>query len=215
MKNYIISSLAFLFIATTIACTTSKKPTTVRIEDEQNNVIEYQVMDYNYPLADSIAKYSEAGASSDKVAKRMTTYADDLRPNMRDRASVMQFNNGIIVAMDKGNVFEVSDAILTETGKQQLQHLAFNLKQMPDTYILVVGRTDNTGTQELNEKLAYRRAAYAANYLRGCGIDESRLFIDSFGEKFPDHGNNSAYLRAKNRRVDFMIIPSNEMNKEQ
>jgi outer membrane protein OmpA-like peptidoglycan-associated protein len=79
---------------------------------------------------------------------------------------------------------------------------------------MVAGRADIDGKMGKNNKLAYKRAAVAANYLHGCGVDEARFFVDSYGEEYPDYRNNSKLNKERNRRVDFLIIPSNVMREE-
>ncbi|WP_341224408.1 OmpA family protein [uncultured Arcticibacterium sp.] len=169
---------------------------------------------YNFPLADTISKYSTEGRAGSLMSDWMKTYAKDLNANLNQEATVLHFGEGVIVALDKGDMYGVEDFVLNEDAKAALRKLAFNLQQEPDTYVLVAGRTDASGSAEFNDKLAFRRAAIAANYLKGCGIDESRFFIDSFGEKYPDYQNSSKINRDRNRRVDFLILPSNEMREQ-
>lgn len=221
MKKLQMLITVFIGIAIlTSACQTTKTAAdqngkeALKVLDINDNSIVYEVMDYDYPLADTVAKYSWKGQGEFELENQMTKYADILRPNMKGKASVLQFNEGIVVSLDRGDVFDSNEAMLTKNGKAQLRYLAFSLKKMPDTYIYAVGRTDATGTKEFNQNLSIKRAAYAANYLRGCGIAQDRFFIDGYGETFPDFANSSPYLRDKNRRVDFLIIPSNEMRKE-
>ncbi|AWV98269.1 OmpA family protein [Arcticibacterium luteifluviistationis] len=169
---------------------------------------------YNFPLADTISKYSTEGKTGSLLSDWMKTYAKDLNANLNQEATVLHFGEGVIVALDKGDMYGVEDFILNEDAKTALRKLAFNLQQEPDTYILVAGRTDASGSADFNEKLAFRRAAIAANYLKGCGVDESRFFIDSYGEKYPDYQNSSKINRDRNRRVDFLILPSNQMREQ-
>ena len=60
----------------------------------------------------------------------------------------------------------MGDAVLFQTGKYALSagaeavlsRVAYNLDQFPDTDITVVGYTDNTGSEQLNQKLSEERA---------------------------------------------------------
>lgn len=177
---------------------------------------DYQEEPYisEFPLADSALKYSSEGTLNTKLTNRMSEHAEMLSSNLDGLASVIQYGEGVIVAMDQGDVFEKDDFTLNENAKNILRHLAFNLKEMPETYILVAGRADSDGASDHNDKLAFKRAAQAANYLHGCGIEEDRFFVDSYGEKYPDFRNNTGINKNKNRRVDFLIIPSNSLREE-
>ncbi|KPM48291.1 OmpA family protein [Jiulongibacter sediminis] len=167
-----------------------------------------------FPLADTVLKYSSEGSTNYKLTNTMGHHAEMISSNLNGRASVLQYGEGVIVALDQGDIFESDEFTLNEKSKDVLRSLAYNLKQMPDTYILVAGRADSDGSAEHNDKLAYKRAAMAANYLHGCGIDENRFFVNSYGEKYPDFKNNTSISKNKNRRVDFLIIPSNELRNE-
>lgn len=197
-------------VETTLATNNSIAEDEVIFTDEVYN----NEVAYNFPLADTIAKYSTEGRTGSLLSDWMKTYAKDLNANLNQEATVLHFGEGVIVALDKGDMYGVEDFILNEDAKAALRKLAFNLQQEPDTYVLVAGRTDASGSADFNEKLAFRRAAIAANYLKGCGIDESRFFIDSYGEKYPDYQNSSKINRDRNRRVDFLILPSNEMREQ-
>ncbi|MGR3810920.1 OmpA family protein [Jiulongibacter sp. NS-SX5] len=177
---------------------------------------DYTEVEYvsEFPLADTVLKYSSQGFTGARLTEAMSVNAKGISENLDGRASVLQYGEGIIVALDQGDIFESGEYKLNEKSKDVLRALAFNLKQMPETYILVAGRADSDGATEANDKLAYMRAATAANYLHGCGVEEDRFFVDSFGEKYPDFKNNSKLSKNKNRRVDFLIIPANSMRED-
>ncbi len=185
------------------SCKTSQK--SVQVTDS-----DYVMGNYDFPLADTAMKYTSANAI---LTEEMTDQVKEIMPNLYGKATVMQFGEGIVVSLDRGNIFGVNDFLLNENSKDIIRHLGFNLTENPDTYILVVGRTDATGPAEYNQNLAYRRACAVANYLVGCGINKDRMFVDTFGEKFPDFSNNRAFSRNLNRRVDFLILPSNYMRR--
>jgi outer membrane protein OmpA-like peptidoglycan-associated protein len=178
---------------------------------------EYKQMEYvnAFPLVDTILKYSSDGRVNYRLTQNMTALSKELTSNLGDKASVMQYGEGIIVALDQGDIFEKNGFTLNENAKDILRYLAYNLQKNPDTYIMVAGRADSDGKNDKNDKLAYKRAAVAANYLHGCGIDEDRFFVDSYGEKYPDYRNNTKFNMDKNRRVDFLIIPSNQMREDE
>jgi len=164
-----------------------------------------------FPLVDSVLKYSSDGNVNYRLTEEMALLAEELSSNLEGQASVLQYGEGVIVALDQGDIFAKSEIALNDNSKDILRHLAFNLQKRPDTYIMVAGRADSDGSMDKNDKIAYKMAAVAANYLYGCGISEDRFFVDSYGEKYPDYRNNSRLNKDRNRRVDFLIIPSNQM----
>jgi outer membrane protein OmpA-like peptidoglycan-associated protein len=211
MKNLkllaIVAFAAFAFGA----CKTSKMPSNSGVMYQTDVVTTNDLKGMNYPLADSIMKYSMSGNADAVLTNEMVSLSKAVTDNMFDKASVSQFGQGVVVSFNKGNVFGVDDFTLNEETKSALRNLAFNLNQNPQSYIVVFGRADATGSADHNETLAYKRAATVANYLSGCAINKDRLFVESFGEKYPDYKNSTSINKNKNRRVDIMIIPSNEM----
>lgn len=79
------------------------------------------------------------------------------------------------------------------------------LKTNPGTKAQVEGHCDERGTNEYNMALGAHRARAAQDYLKGAGIEASRLSTVSYGEEMPlDPGHNEAAW-AKNRRDHFNV----------
>ncbi len=206
LKTLLMLSLVGLSI---FACKTSNTATSSKTNNV--NIVEtVDLEDLNFPLADTIMKYSMAGQADIPLTNEMVSLSKEVAENMNNEASVSQYGQGVIVSFDKGNAFAVNDYMLNENMKNSIRKLVFKLKENPSSYIVVFGRADATGPAEYNEKLAQRRASTVANYMLDCTIERERLFVDSFGEKFPDFKNNTAMNKNRNRRVDILIIPSNE-----
>ena len=72
--------------------------------------------------------------------------------------------------------------------------------------VRVEGHTDNRGKPAHNRDLSDRRAKSVMKWLVEHGIDQGRLEAQGFGPDHPIADNKTADGRAKNRRVDFIII---------
>lgn len=113
----------------------------------------------------------------------------------------------------------LGDAILFQTGKSNLSQaadatlsrIAYNLKQFPDTDVTVVGYTDSTGSESLNQTLSEQRAQSVVNYLESLGIPASRLKAVGMGESDPIATNATPEGRAQNRRVEMFITADQTM----
>jgi OOP family OmpA-OmpF porin len=81
-----------------------------------------------------------------------------------------------------GNIDESS---LTEFEKRQLDEVANIMKKYPDIRISIVGHICNSGTETENIKVGAARAKAVAHYLRGKGIDRSRMDVSSVSESDP------------------------------
>lgn len=197
-------------LVTSVGCKTSQKNYTKISESEYKE----SALQGRFPLADSSFSYNLEGTAGMELEETMDYYMSNVYPNLKDRASVLQFGQNIAVYLDRGDVFDFADYELKDYAKRTLRELATHLRKRTDTYILVTGRTDAIGAKDYNDDLAYLRAAVAANYLNELGIDEDRFYIDSFGENFPHFTNYIPEGRAKNRRVDLLIVPNNEMRED-
>lgn len=113
----------------------------------------------------------------------------------------------------------MGDAVLFPTGKYNLSagaeavlsRVAYNLDQFPDTDITVVGYTDNTGTEQLNQKLSEERAQSVASYLENHGVTAARVKTLGEGWNDPIASNSTPEGRAQNRRVEIYITASQQM----
>lgn len=82
------------------------------------------------------------------------------------------------------------------------------LKENPQIRVEIGGHTDPSGTDKANLKISEKRAQSAKKYLMDkFGIAENRLVIKGYGATKPIADNKTQEGRAKNRRVEFRVIP--------
>ena len=86
-----------------------------------------------------------------------------------------------------------------------LNRFAVTLKENPVTYVTIIGHTDSTGTDAINNPLSVNRAAATRDYLGGRGVAMRRIAIDGRGSYEPIASNNTAGGRAMNRRVEIYV----------
>jgi len=100
---------------------------------------------------------------------------------------------------DKYNLKPEAQAILKAGAPAYLKYREYKL--------VVEGHADERGTVEYNLALGDKRAAEAAKYLVGLGIEKERIKTISYGKEMPlDKGHDEAAW-AKNRRAHFVIFP--------
>ncbi|WP_339634265.1 OmpA family protein [Bizionia echini] len=149
------------------------------------------------------------GNQMDKQAQRIEEEVPGATGERVDQGIVVTFdeNSGVHFATEKYNI--------NATSQQNLDKLANVFKEYPDTNLLVVGHTDNTGNDAYNMTLSKNRANAVTDYLKNVkGISSSRLTTHWFGEEQPIADNSTAAGRAKNRRVNIAIVPNDEMINE-
>jgi outer membrane protein OmpA-like peptidoglycan-associated protein len=86
-----------------------------------------------------------------------------------------------------------------------LNRFAASLRDNPTALVAIVGHTDNTGSDEINDPLSFDRAAETRDYLVNRGARERRIDIDGRGSYEPVASNNTPAGRAMNRRVDIYV----------
>jgi len=106
----------------------------------------------------------------------------------------------------RGVNFDFNKSTIRPDAKVILDEAAAILKRNPDTKVNVDGYTDSIGTKEYNQKLSERRAASVADYLGNAGVNRSNLIPRGFGESNPVDSNKTKEGRAKNRRVELLVL---------
>ena len=102
--------------------------------------------------------------------------------------------------------FEKDKAIFLAGSNAAMDELALILKNNPTYRIEISGHTSDRGGAEENQILSKRRAKAVCDYLIASGIDEHRLSYRGYGQSRPIALNNSAENRAKNERIQIILI---------
>ena len=102
--------------------------------------------------------------------------------------------------------FESDSAKLTKESLSIIKKIANILKRYPNAKIEIAGHTDNSGSSEHNLKLSKERVESVKNALIRLGIKANRLKAVGYGETKPIAPNDSKENKAKNRRVEFIVI---------
>jgi OmpA-OmpF porin, OOP family len=85
---------------------------------------------------------------------------------------------------------------------------AMILKDNPDIKVEIGGHTDLVGSEIAKQKISEKRAESAKKYIMDkFNIPSDRMSIKGYGSQKPIADNKSKEGRAKNRRVEFRVIP--------
>ena len=117
----------------------------------------------------------------------------------------------IRVTFDSGILFATNSSTLSSTSQNSLRSFAANLKANSQTDMLIIGHTDNTGSDRINDPLSLNRASSVRSFLSAQGVDSSRMRVDGKGSHEPVADNSTASGRKENRRVEVYIIPNKAM----
>lgn len=147
------------------------------------------------------------------IGRQMDKQAEELEKSL-EGANVERVGDGIQVTFDSAILFATNSSDLNAEATASLQNLAASLKEYPNTKVLIVGHTDNTGQAAYNQTLSEKRASSAANVLAQSGVEANRLEVTGYGITKPVADNSTVEGRSKNRRVEIAIYASEEYVKE-
>ena len=148
------------------------------------------------------------GALGGVIGATLDRQAADLQASVSNQTRVVNNGNSLTVTMPQDILFATNSAALRPDLLRDLDALATNLLNYPDSTIEIVGHTDNTGTAALNQDLSQRRAGAVADKLRTAGVPSRRIVAIGRGEDFPVASNLTPEGRALNRRVEVVIRPT-------
>ena len=82
------------------------------------------------------------------------------------------------------------------------------LKDNPNIKVEIGGHTDSMGSEAARMKISEKRAESAKKYIMDkFNISADRMTVKGYGSQKPIADNKTREGRAKNRRVEFRVIP--------
>ncbi|HWP10614.1 MAG TPA: OmpA family protein [Ramlibacter sp.] len=101
--------------------------------------------------------------------------------------------------------FDTGRADIKPNLRPILDQFASGLSSQPNSDIRIIGHTDNTGSDAVNDPLSVQRAQAARQYLAARGVDPNRIATAGRGEREPIADNSTEAGRARNRRVEIYL----------
>ena len=86
-----------------------------------------------------------------------------------------------------------------------LDRFATGLIDNPTATVTIIGHTDSSGSDAINNPLSMDRAARTRDYLAGRGVSPQRISVDGRGSREPIASNATPAGMAKNRRVEIYV----------
>ena len=105
--------------------------------------------------------------------------------------------------------FDFDKSVLKKESFPELDRMLQLMNENPEMTFEIAGHTDWIGSDEYNFGLSQRRADAVLNYFLKNGINTSRLSAVGYGESRPIATNATDEGRAKNRRVELVILEKN------
>jgi outer membrane protein OmpA-like peptidoglycan-associated protein len=105
--------------------------------------------------------------------------------------------------------FDTNRADIKPNFQPILDRFATTLQENPATYVTIIGHTDSTGGDQVNQPLSLDRAAHARQYLAARGVDPNRITVEGRAAREPVASNEDPAGRARNRRVEIYVNEPN------
>jgi len=166
------------------------------------------------------AKIEELSGKVAKLSELRAREREDFERIKRELEKKLKGKVGLTVA-ERGLVITLANNILFDSGKAKIKEGAYPIldkivkvikKMAPDKDIGIEGHTDNVpikySSWKSNRELSTARANNVYHYLVDVtGFPPSKLTTIGYGQFRSIASNNTAEGRAKNRRVEIVILP--------
>jgi outer membrane protein OmpA-like peptidoglycan-associated protein len=115
----------------------------------------------------------------------------------------------------EGNKLSIEEQIQFRTGSASVDPKSFDLLRRiaetikgvdPKKRISIEGHTDGQGSRAKNQRLSEQRAQAVVAHMVRHGVDRDRLIPKGFGPDRAIASNDTPAGRARNRRVEFIIV---------
>ena len=162
---------------------------------------------------------AQAIAEKEKSIAEMKKTQDSMVSAMQEElqkgeVTITQLKDKLTLSMVEAILFDSGSAKVKKNGEKVLDRVAEVLKKVTDKQIRIEGYTDNVpigGTLAekfpTNWELSTARATNVARYLQRDGIDPQLLGACGYSQYRPIASNDTEEGKAKNRRIDVVLIP--------
>lgn len=155
--------------------------------------------------AKAYAKKQEKVAS---LAKQEADLAfeeiDALRKRLESLAT-RETEEGLVITLGDF-VFDSASANIKQAAIENFGKVTDFMDDYPNRQIRIEGHTDSSGGNSLNMKLSKQRAEAVKQLLVNYGVKSSRITAIGMGESNPIASNKTTAGKAKNRRVEIIML---------
>lgn len=149
------------------------------------------------------------------IGKKMDKAKAEAQKIQNAQVETVTDNNGlqaVKLTFDSGILFATGKADLSQSAKNSLVQLSKVMNNNKECDVAIIGHTDNTGSDAINQPLSVSRANSVNNYLKSCGVSASQIkSVEGQGSTNPVADNSTAAGRQQNRRVEVYMYASQEM----
>jgi len=174
-----------------------------------------QLESENARLKDDVAQLQKLKEMEvQKTSKTYENLLDSMKSEIsKGEVTISELKGKLTVNLVESVLFDSGKAEVKPNGLVVLQKVIDILKNIKDKVIRIEGHTDNvpivgalTRKYPTNWELSAARAINVARYLQQQGIDPALLAAVAYGEYKPVAPNDTDEGRAKNRRIEIVLV---------
>jgi len=155
-----------------------------------------------------------AGEAYSFLARKDGFYSVSENINLKELKAYREIERNLLLApIEVGETillnnlfFDLNKSELRKESTAELERMINLMSNHPAMMVEIAGHTDNTGTDEHNNKLSMDRANAVRTFLLKKGIRPDRIRARGYGRTKPSSSNQTEAGRQKNRRVEFTIL---------
>lgn len=166
-------------------------------------------------LEEQKRKVVQVEAVKEETSKTYAAMIEKMKTEIAEgQVTITELKGRLTVNLVDAILFDSGKADIRPEGRQVLQKVAEVIGQAEDKAIRVEGHTDNVKISPAlarafpsNWELSAARAINVARYLQRLGVDPALLSAAAYGEHRPVSENDTPEGRAKNRRIEIVLVP--------
>ncbi len=166
-------------------------------------------------LEDQKKQIVQVETAKEETSKTYSAMIEKMKSEIAEgQVTITELQGKLTVNMVDAILFDSGKADIKPEGRQVLQKVAEVISEVEDKAVLVEGHTDNVKIGGAlarafpsNWELSAARAINVARYLQRLGVDPNLLSAAAYGEYRPVSENETPEGRAKNRRIEIVLVP--------
>jgi chemotaxis protein MotB len=195
----------------TIAQLTQENQTCRADLKKTNDMLVQKVKELENRMNELKTKEEKVKEQSDAYTKMQEAMKSELASK---QVAIKELEGKLTLTMVESILFDSGKAVVKQEGVDALQKVADVLKNTKDQEIVIAGYTDNMPIKgnlakvyPTNWELSAARAISVVKILTTDGVDPKLMSAAGYGEYRPIAENDTPEGRAKNRRMEIVLMP--------
>ncbi len=158
--------------------------------------------------AENAARASDEQRQREARSNALAAAEPALLQSLRKFGSVARNERGIVLTLPENFWASIRSTSFAPNADSKLSAIAQLLNENADYKVVIESHTDNRGTEEELTALTQQRSQVIGDRLSGFGIPSNRIEAKGFAATIPVAPNTTNVNRAKNRRVQLILVPT-------